>query len=62
LDELIAIEDQSEIVLKNARPELLESIRTLVAADGTAEWLRSGKPSTTLERLFLREISEDRKP
>jgi ABC-2 type transport system ATP-binding protein len=62
LDELIAIEDQSEIVLKNARPELLESIRALVAADGTAEWLRSGKPSTTLERLFLREISEDRIP
>lgn len=62
LEDLIAIEDQSEIVLKNASPELLEKIRALVAADGRAEWLRSGKPSTTLERLFLREISEDRKP
>ena len=62
LDELIAIEDQSEIVLKDASADLLEKIRALVAEDGRAEWLRSGKPSTTLERLFLREISEDRKP
>jgi ABC-2 type transport system ATP-binding protein len=55
LEDLIAIEDQTEIILRDASPQLLDRIQALVAEDGAAEMLRSGKPRTTLERLFLRE-------
>ena len=55
LDELLALEDQTEIVLRDASPELLARVRELVAADGTAAWLGDGRPKTTLERLFLEE-------
>jgi ABC-2 type transport system ATP-binding protein len=44
LDELLAIGDQTEIVLKDAPPELLEKITALVAAEGGAELLRAGRP------------------
>jgi ABC-2 type transport system ATP-binding protein len=54
LDDLIAIEDQTEIVLKNASPELVARITAMIAESG-ASLVRSGKPRTTLERLFLRE-------
>ena len=59
LEELIAIEDQTEIVLKDCNPELLAKIQSLVGESGGASFVRSGKPRTTLERLFLREISEE---
>lgn len=59
LEELIAIEDQTEIVLKDCNPELLAKIQALVGDSGGASFIRSGKPRTTLERLFLREISEE---
>jgi ABC-2 type transport system ATP-binding protein len=59
LEDLIAIEDQSEIVLRDASPELLHQIRALVESTPGASVVRTGKPRTTLERLFLREISED---
>ncbi len=59
LEELIAIEDQTEIVLKDCDPELLAKIQALVGESGGASFIRSGKPRTTLERLFLREISEE---
>lgn len=59
LEDLIAIEDQSEIVLRDAPPELLEKIKTLVESTPGASVVKTGKPRTTLERLFLREISED---
>ncbi|PAW69186.1 MAG: ABC transporter ATP-binding protein [Verrucomicrobiia bacterium Tous-C5FEB] len=59
LEDLIAIEDQSEIVLRDASPELLEKIRALVESTPAATVVKTGKPRTTLERLFLREISED---
>jgi ABC-2 type transport system ATP-binding protein len=59
LEDLIAIEDQSEIVLRDASPELLEKIRALVESTPGAMVVKTGKPRTTLERLFLREISED---
>ncbi len=59
LEDLIAIEDQSEIVLQDASPELLNQIRALVESTPGASVVRTGKPRTTLERLFLREISED---
>jgi ABC-2 type transport system ATP-binding protein len=58
LDELIAIEDQTEIILRDASPELIAEIEALAARHG-ADWLRAGKPRTTLERLFLRETQGD---
>jgi ABC-2 type transport system ATP-binding protein len=58
LDELLAVGDQTEILLRDASPELLEKIHALVAADGGAEWLRTGRPKTTLEKLFLEETTE----
>lgn len=59
LYDLIAIEDQTEIVLQNATPELIAEIRELVQRSGGTEWLHASKPKTTLERLFLRETSGD---
>jgi ABC-2 type transport system ATP-binding protein len=59
LEDLIAIEDQTEIVLKDAGPELLEKINALVASTPGSSVVRTGKPRTTLERLFLREIREE---
>jgi ABC-2 type transport system ATP-binding protein len=59
LEDLIAIEDQTEIVLKDANRELLEKISALVAATPGSSMVRTGKPRTTLERLFLREIREE---
>lgn len=58
LEELIAIEDQTEIVLKDAGPELIAQIEALVAATTGTSIVRTGKPRTTLERLFLRETTE----
>ena len=58
LDDLIAIEDQTEIVLKDASPELISQITALVGASAGATLVRTGKPRTTLERLFLRETTQ----
>jgi ABC-2 type transport system ATP-binding protein len=55
IEELLAVGDQTELVLKDASPELVAKMRELVAADGRAELVRSGRPKTTLERLFLKE-------
>lgn len=55
LEDLIAIEDQTELILKDAEPALIAEIEALIARDAKAELIRSGKPRTTLERLFLRE-------
>jgi ABC-2 type transport system ATP-binding protein len=55
LQDLIAIEDQTEVVLRNATPALLEKVRELARHEEGVEWVRSGHPRTTLERLFLRE-------
>lgn len=58
LEDLIAIEDQTEIILKDADPALIAQIRSLVAASPGTSLVRSGKPRTTLERLFLRETTQ----
>jgi ABC-2 type transport system ATP-binding protein len=55
LDDLIAIEDQTEIVVKDASPELLARITALIEKSDGTTLIRTGKPRTTLERLFLRE-------
>jgi ABC-2 type transport system ATP-binding protein len=59
LEDLIAIEDQTELVLKDASPELIAEIEALIKRSGEVELVRKGKPRTTLERLFLRETSKD---
>jgi ABC-2 type transport system ATP-binding protein len=55
IDELLAIGDQTEIVLRDASPELLEKLTAQIQADGQTELVRTGRPKTTLERLFLEE-------
>ena len=63
LDELIAVENQTEMVLENASPDLLARIAALVQAEGSGtRMLRSGHPRTTLERLFLEATNEPKKP
>ena len=52
LEDLISIENQTEILLEDAPPELLADIRALVEkSSGKLRDIR--KPQTTLERLFL---------
>ncbi len=58
LEDLIAIEDQTEIVLKDASPELISQITALVGATTGTSLVRTGKPRGTLERLFLRETTQ----
>lgn len=59
LDELIAVENQTEIVLEDASPELLSRIRELVAADpARGKLVQMGNPRTTLERLFLKATED----
>lgn len=62
LDDLIAVENQTEMILENASPELLARIRDLVTKEGGGtSILRSGHPRTTLERLFLEATNEAKK-
>ena len=55
LQELIEIENQTELVLENSNPDLLEKIKKLINDQEGVNLIRSGKPKTTLETLFLRE-------
>src|SRR5437870_3670435 len=52
LEELIGIENQIELILENASPELLGQIDSLLE-NSTARLVETRKPQTTLERLFL---------
>jgi len=59
LEDLISVEDQTEIILEGASPELLNKIRALVEGDTTPTKVVSlGKPRTTLERLFLESTTQ----
>jgi ABC-2 type transport system ATP-binding protein len=58
LQDLISIEEQTEIVLENADPALLEDIKKLVDNHAGTSLVRTGNPRTTLERLFLRETRD----
>lgn len=63
VEDLIAVENQTEMVLENASPGLLAQIDALVKAEGGGtRLLRSGHPRTTLERLFLEATNEPKKP
>ena len=55
LDDLISIEDQTELILENASPEILDKIKILIENDTSSKLVRIGKPRTTLERLFISE-------
>jgi ABC-2 type transport system ATP-binding protein len=64
LNELIAVEDQTEVVLHHATPGLLARIQELVAAEARASGaatavVRIGQPRTTLESLFLQATRGD---
>ncbi|CAN5649720.1 ABC transporter ATP-binding protein [soil metagenome] len=50
--ELLAMENQTELVLENAEPQLLARIAELAEASG-AKLLEQRTPRTTLEQLFL---------
>jgi ABC-2 type transport system ATP-binding protein len=59
LEELIAIEDQTEVVIRNADAGLISRIEELIGSTEGAQLVQTGKPRTTLERLFLKEIKRD---
>jgi len=56
LEDLIAIEDQTEILIKDATLEMLTDIRELIDNHPQSKFIGMGKPRTTLERLFLDEV------
>jgi ABC-2 type transport system ATP-binding protein len=56
LDELISIENQTEIILENATPEILAQVHALLAQSG-ARIVAERKPQTTLENFFLEVTS-----
>ena len=59
LEELISIEDQTEILFRDAPASLLADIRDLVAKSyPQVRLLDTRKPQTTLERYFL-EVTSD---
>ncbi len=60
LEELIAIENRTEVVLENASDALLQEITT-AATRSNARLVEHRKSTTTLERLFLEAISEENK-
>jgi ABC-2 type transport system ATP-binding protein len=60
LDELIAIEDRTELVLENASDRLLKDIEKL-AAKSKAKVIERRKSTTTLERLFLDATQDEKK-
>ena len=61
LDELIAIENQSDLILENASETLLDEIEAL-AAKSNAKLIARQRSTTTLERLFLEATKEANKP
>ncbi len=52
MEDLLAIENQTELILQNATPELLAQIAAVVGKS-TAQLLETRQPRTTLEHLFL---------
>jgi ABC-2 type transport system ATP-binding protein len=60
LQELISIENQTELILENVPPAVLADIEARLAASG-AKLVDKRKPQTTLERYFLEVTGEDEK-
>ena len=59
LDDLIAIEKQTELVLENATPALIADLRARAESAG-ARVVSTNKPQQNLERYFL-DVTRDRK-
>jgi ABC-2 type transport system ATP-binding protein len=59
LEELVAIENRSELVLENASEALVNEIEKL-AANSNAKLVERRRSTTTLERLFLDATQESR--
>ena len=59
LQELIAIENQTELILENASGALLNEIQGL-AARSNAKVIEQRRSTTTLERLFLEATKNDK--
>ena len=62
LDDLISLENRTEIVLENAGPDLREQIRLLVEVTDGAAVVSEGRARTTLEDLFLKETQGRKEP
>src|SRR5437764_1770410 len=60
LEQLIAIENQTELVLENASDTLVAEIEAL-AANSQAKLIARRKSTTTLERLFLEATRNEKK-
>lgn len=60
LEELIAIENQVELVLKDASPDVLKKIEA-IAAQEKAKVVETRPSTTTLERLFL-DVTGEKNP
>lgn len=59
VEDLIAVENETELVLADASPALLTEIKALIESRGAgAKLVRAGHPRTTLERLFLEATEE----
>lgn len=58
VEDLVAVGNQTELVLSDASPDLLEQINRLIEKHGTAKLIHQGHPKTTLERLFLEVTAE----
>ena len=58
MKELLAVENQTEVVLENASPELIGRLAT-VAQQAGARLVEHRTPQTTLERLFLEATERD---
>jgi ABC-2 type transport system ATP-binding protein len=52
LSDLLGLENQTQLILKNASAELVDEIGALAAQSG-ARLVERGQPRTSLERLFL---------
>jgi ABC-2 type transport system ATP-binding protein len=52
LNELLGVQNQTQFVLENAQPDLIEAIGDLAARSG-ARVIERGRPRTSLEQLFL---------
>ena len=55
LQDLISLNDRTELVLENATPELLDQLRTIIDVTHGVDLISEGNPRTTLEELFLKE-------
>jgi ABC-2 type transport system ATP-binding protein len=61
LDDLLGIENQTELVLENASPEMIAESKAF-ASQRRARLTDHGRPKTSLERVFLDATQERARP